>query len=54
MKPSRDAKGSSYAKSAIALSRTRIVYVGIAVLRQDQWLPEIDVAEKTWRKVDPI
>ncbi|HVH52964.1 MAG TPA: hypothetical protein VNA32_02390 [Actinomycetota bacterium] len=26
------------------------VYVGIAVLRQGQWLPEIDVAEKTGRR----
>jgi hypothetical protein len=30
------------------------VYVGIAVLRQGQWLPEIDVAEKTWQKGDLI
>ena len=26
------------------------VYVGIAVLSQGQWLPEVDVAEKTWQK----
>jgi hypothetical protein len=30
------------------------VYVGIAVLRQGQWLPEVDVAEKTWQKGDLI
>ena len=28
------------------------VYVGIAVLRQGHWLPEIDVAERTWQKGD--
>jgi hypothetical protein len=26
------------------------VYVGIAVLRQGEWLPDIDVAEKTWQR----
>jgi hypothetical protein len=30
------------------------VYVGIAVLRQGQWLPEVDVAEKTWQRGDLI
>jgi hypothetical protein len=30
------------------------VYVGIAAMRQGQWLPEVDVAEKTWQKADLI
>jgi hypothetical protein len=30
------------------------VYVGIAVLKQGQWVPGIDVAEKTWQKGDLI
>jgi hypothetical protein len=25
------------------------VYVGIATMRQGKWLPEIDLAEKTWQ-----
>jgi hypothetical protein len=28
------------------------VYVGIAAMRQGQWLPEVDVAEKTWQTGD--
>jgi hypothetical protein len=30
------------------------VYVGIAAMRQGQWLPEVDVAEKTWQWGDQI
>jgi hypothetical protein len=30
------------------------VYVGIAAMRQGQWLPEVDGAEKTWQKADLI
>jgi hypothetical protein len=28
------------------------VYVGIAAMGQGQWLPEVDVAEKTWQAGD--
>jgi hypothetical protein len=28
------------------------VYVGIAAMRQGKWLPEVDVAEKTWQAGD--
>jgi hypothetical protein len=28
------------------------VYVGIAAMRQGQWLPEVDVPEKTWQTGD--
>lgn len=30
------------------------VYVGIATLWEGQWLPEVDVAEKTWQRGDSI
>ena len=30
------------------------VYVGIAAMMQRQWLPEVDVADKTWQKADLI
>jgi hypothetical protein len=30
------------------------VYIGIAEMRQGQWLPGIDAAEKTWQRGDLI
>jgi hypothetical protein len=30
------------------------VYVGIAVMREGQWLPEVDLADKTWGRGDLI
>ena len=30
------------------------VYVGIAAMRQGQWLPEVDDADKTWQTRDLI
>jgi hypothetical protein len=30
------------------------VYVGIAVVRQGEWRPEIDIAETTWQRGDVV
>ena len=30
------------------------VYVGIALVRQGEWRPEIDIAETTWQRGDVV
>jgi hypothetical protein len=30
------------------------VYIGIAVMREGHWLPEVDLADKTWGRVDVV